>query len=160
MRQPSPKAHLYRLAGLLIIGLIGFSVVKAVATPASWDYEHWYRADAVKDIAAEPLAYGGNEACVSCHPKQHKDLVAFNHKTLSCESCHGALADHVKGGQRIAAAKVDNDSNWQCLNCHEKLVNRPAGFPQFSTEENDAHKEVAANAMLCVMCHDAHNPLP
>lgn len=160
MRQPSPKAHLYRLVGLLIAGLVGFVVVKAVATPASWDYEHWYRGDAVKDIAAEPLSYGGNESCVSCHREQHTELLEFNHKTLSCESCHGALADHVKDGKKIAAATVDNESNWQCLNCHEKLINRPAGFPQFAADDdNELHKEVA-NGALCVMCHNAHNPLP
>ncbi len=157
MSVPSSRTHLFRLGIVLVFALIGFVVVKTIATPASWNYEEWYREDALKEIASYPLVYGGNESCQTCHAEEHKELPAFKHRTVSCETCHGAVADHVRDGRKIAAAKVDDESNWQCLNCHQTLVTRRAGFPQFSTDRFPEHKQVA-KGMLCAACHNAHDP--
>ena len=159
MSSPSSLSHLYRLGAVLVLGFVGFMVVKAIATPASWNYEDWYREDSKKEIASYPLVYGGNESCQTCHAEEHKELSSFGHKTLSCESCHGALADHVRDGKKIAAAKVDDESTWQCLNCHETLVTRRTNFPQFSADRLPEHKQVA-KGILCAACHNAHDPTP
>jgi len=152
------------LGAVLVLGFVGFLTLKAIATPASWDFEHWYRDDAKKDIASAPLVYGGNESCRTCHADEVKEFYEFKHKTLSCESCHGPLLDHVRNGEKNAAAKVDDGSNWQCLNCHEKLItrklvnNRP-DFPQFEVGRVEEHEEVAKGA-LCLVCHTPHDPTP
>lgn len=159
MSSPSPRSHLYRLGAVLVIGFVGFMVVKAIATPASWNYERWFREDSLKDIASYSLAYGGNESCQTCHAEEDEELLGANHKSLSCESCHGALADHVRDGKKIATAKVDDESTWQCLNCHETLVTRRPDFPQFSTDQIPEHEEVAKGA-LCLVCHFPHDPAP
>ncbi len=164
MSNSSRWTHLIRLGAILAFGTVGFFVVKAIATPSSWDYENWYRRDSLKEIAALPQIYGGNDSCRTCHADEHEELIAFGHKKLSCESCHGALADHVRDGKKIANAAVDNESTWQCLNCHATLITRravggPKGFPQFSTDRIEEHKEVA-KGMLCVACHNPHDPAP
>ncbi len=159
MSGPSPRTHLYLLGAVLVIGFIGFLAVKEIATPASWNYEDWYREDSLKDIASLPVVYGGNLSCQTCHADENEEIVEFKHKTLSCESCHGPLIDHVQDGKKTAAAKVDDSTTWQCLNCHSKLVNRPPDFPQFSVARIEEHEEVARE-VLCLACHNPHDPAP
>lgn len=159
MSQPSPKAHLVRLALVLVGALFVFLVLKAIITPASWNYEDWYRGDALALNESYEVVYGGNESCNACHEEVNKELAEFKHQALSCESCHGALADHVKEGEKIGNAYVDDESTWQCLNCHDARVNKPANFPQFSKKTNEDHQEMDAD-MLCTACHTPHDPVP
>jgi hypothetical protein len=163
MSNPSPKAHLYRLGILLVLFVIGFLLVKAWATPDSWDYVNWYRTDALIEAQQQPLIFGGNESCQACHQPALKKLNKFSHRTLSCESCHGALADHVRLEKKVADAKVDK-SRWQCQNCHFEQINRPRGFPQFS-KQGEIGKSIRKHRDLdeetpCLKCHDAHDPTP
>ena len=163
MTTPSPKSHLYRLAGLLVLFLAAFLLVKHWATPDSWNAEIWFRGDALADTQAQPLIYGGNESCQDCHAAADKKLSSFQHKGLSCESCHGALANHVKDKKKFAAAEVDK-SRAQCENCHREQINRPKGFPQFS-KDGKIGKSVRKHQDLdretpCSKCHDAHDPKP
>lgn len=168
MTGPSPRTHLYRLGILLIAALVVFLGIVAVATPPSWNYDvsQWYRLDALKEMALKPLAYGGitditvskrNDACKACHQEELKTLRKLKHKTLSCDSCHGALADHARENKKVAAAKIDK-SRWQCLNCHAQLISRPKSFPQFSDEVRK-HRELKEGT-VCLKCHDAHDPTP
>lgn len=156
MNKPSPRSHLYRLAIVLVTGFIGFLVVKALATPQSWNYVVWYRGDNSEEMKKLPLSYGGNDSCQSCHEDEHENLTSFKHKTLNCESCHGALVDHVEGDKKTADAIVMDESNWQCLNCHRELISRPKDFPQFTSEVR-RHK-AKREETPCIKCHDAHDP--
>lgn len=158
MTNPSSRSHLYRLGVVLGAAVILFLVIKALATPASWNYESWYRGEALTDMASQPLAHGGNESCLECHQDTVKKVKKFRHKRLSCESCHGALADHVQGGEKIAAANVVTESRWQCLNCHGELASKPKSYPQF-TMAVDKHAELEEET-VCLKCHDAHDPTP
>lgn len=160
---PSRLSHLYRLVLVLIAFFLLAGSIGLWAVPASWNYEmdNWYRRDAVLDTAAQPLAYGGNESCKECHAPANKSLRQYKHRALSCESCHGALADHVREGKRFAAATVDK-GRWQCENCHAEQINRPDGFPQFSKEGEIGefvrkHRDLDAETP-CLKCHDAHDP--
>lgn len=162
---PSRFSHLWRLVLVLVVFFIVAVSVGLWATPASWNYEldYWFRRDALVDIEQLPLIYGGNESCVTCHEAASKKLASQPHKGLSCESCHGPLADHVEADKRVAAAQVDR-SRWQCENCHAEQINRPRGFPQFS-ETGEIGKDVEKHKDLddetpCLKCHDAHNPTP
>ena len=163
MNGPSPKSHLYRLAAVLGVFFVVALVAREWATPASWNYRDWYRTDALRDAELQPLVYGGNESCTSCHREADQKMRKRKHRGLSCESCHGAFADHVREDKKFAAAKVDG-SRWQCMNCHAEQINRPRGFPQFSVDGAigkfvQKHKgldEVTA----CSKCHEAHDPTP
>jgi hypothetical protein len=83
--------------------------------------------------------------------------MVFEHRTLNCEACHGPLADHARGDEKIGDAVVMDKSNWQCMNCHRKLISRPADFPQF-TEEVEKHRDIEEQT-LCMKCHDPHDPV-
>jgi hypothetical protein len=175
MPNPSPRTHLYRLGFVLIVAFVGFVGIVALAAPASWNYEivNWYRTDALEELKAQPMVYGGiedmstskrNEACQSCHKEATKTLRKQKHRTLSCESCHGALFDHVREGKKIADAMIDR-STWQCLNCHEGFINKPDNFRQFRlTEEFKKHRDFKAGEFApgttCLKCHDGHDPTP
>lgn len=163
MFNSTPKSHLYRLAGIIVLFIIVFLSAKQLATPESWNHEGWYRGAALTDAAAQPLVYGGNESCQDCHQAAIKKLRKFDHRGLSCESCHGPLTEHVKGKEKIAKALVDK-SRWQCENCHEERINRPKGFPQFSRtgeigKSVRKHKDLEEDTP-CLKCHDAHDPTP
>ncbi len=174
MPDPSPRSHIYRLGIVLFTALVVFLGIVWIATPSSWNYDlgYWFRAASLEDMKQQPLEYGGivdisssdrNAACKSCHKKTTRQLKKLKHKGLSCESCHGALADHARAGKKVAAAKVDK-ANWQCLNCHSEQINRPENFPQFS-KTGEIGKLVRKHQTLgdqtpCLKCHDAHEPTP
>lgn len=152
-----------------------FLGLAALFSPSSWNYDmgYWHRAAALDEMARQPLVYGGisslssskrNAACKSCHKEQTKAIRKLRHKALSCEACHGALADHVQEGKKVAEAKIDK-STWQCLNCHERFINKPAGFSQFKTTEKfRKHRSFVAGEFkagtTCFKCHEAHDPTP
>lgn len=159
MTLPSPKAHIVRLVVVLGIALVAFLVIKALVVPASWNFEEWYREDALALNESYEVVYGGNDSCIACHEESNKEIAEFKHQALSCESCHGALADHVKDGAKIADAEVDDETTWQCLNCHEARVNKPVAFPQFDKKKIPEHKEMEPD-MVCIACHSPHDPTP
>ncbi len=158
MKTPSALTHLYRLGVLFIVLFIVFLVIRQIATPSSWNYEVWYRGDALTEDAQKPLVHGANASCQTCHEDVVKETKKLKHKTLSCEGCHGPLSTHVRGGEKIADAEVINQSRWQCLNCHAELISKPAGFPQFTTEVRK--HETLQEGEVCLKCHDAHDPTP
>lgn len=157
MAELTSKSHLKRLGVLLVAGLIGFLVIKSLAKPSSWNDEGWFREDVLGELERQPIVYGGNESCRTCHKDANKELRKRRHRGLSCESCHGALADHVKDNKKFADAKVDK-SRWQCENCHMWRINRPKRYPQF-TLEVEKHKWIK-EGKVCLKCHGAHDPTP
>ncbi len=175
MKNPSRFTHLYRLGMVGFVGLLVFLGLVYVLSPASWNYDmsYWHRADALQELQQQPLVYGGiedlsasnrNAACVTCHEDTTIAFKKLKHKKLSCEDCHGALADHAQDSQRTAEAVIDR-STWQCQNCHESLVNRPKRFPVFqTTEKYIKHRAFIAGEFpegtTCLKCHDAHDPTP
>ncbi|OHC74701.1 MAG: hypothetical protein A3G18_06955 [Rhodospirillales bacterium RIFCSPLOWO2_12_FULL_58_28] len=173
MKKFTAKSHFYRLAAVAAIALVAFLVIKAWAVPSSWvDADgNWYRGASLDEMLEQPLIYGGNESCVECHKEQHDDVGQHAHKALSCESCHGSLADHAQEGKKIADAKVETTSSWQCLNCHDRRITKPKDFPQFDgvkiMEHTDMHNQMHnekpkenEDVMLCTTCHNAHDPKP
>ena len=158
MKKPSAFTHLYRLGALLLAFIVTFLVIKQLATPSSWNYEVWYRGDSLIESAKKPMLHGGNDSCQACHEDIVMKVKRKRHKTLSCEGCHGPLATHVRGDEKIADAKVINQSRWQCLNCHNALISKPRGFPQF-TNAVEKHTTIIEGE-VCLKCHDAHDPTP
>ena len=164
---PSPRAHIYRLLiALAVLGVV-FLGIRALAIPASWDNERWFRKDSLGDIKQLPMKYGGNESCetVGCHDKEqtarHEEklssLAYGKHQELACEVCHGPVSAHVKDGEKANDAQI-TVANKLCLSCHDALTSRPEQFAQFS--ETQLYHELlnVKKRSLCRACHDPHEP--
>lgn len=160
MKNPSPTSHISRLVMLLFVFLVIFLGIREALTPTSWNYQisAWYRLNSPKEIAKLPVAFGGNDSCQSCHEEESQTFAENKHASLSCESCHGALADHARERAKVADARVD-ESSGQCLICHRKLVSRPKDMPQFDRVKVEEHRELDQD-MVCLACHDPHDPTP
>ncbi len=70
-----------------------------------------------------------------------------DHRTVSCENCHGPAREHLETGAR----PVVDTSRELCGTCHAKLVSRPSDFPQVDMEEMGGQAD-------CITCHDPHDP--
>jgi len=154
-------SHLLRLGIIAAAGLVGFITFRIMATPPSWNTEVWYRADSLKEIRDLPQAYGGNASCNPCHGQELSVQLGPGHLGLSCESCHGALADHVTGEIKTGDAVVITESEWQCMNCHREQINRPANFPtyRYQHSENRVRRQKSERGgRYCLDCHDPHTP--
>ena len=80
MADPSPRAHLVRLGGLLFAGGIAFVAVRAAMIPDTWNAEAAFREGALAEIAALPMKYGGSASCVDCHEdgaETHEEAADF-----------------------------------------------------------------------------------
>lgn len=182
MAKPSPRAHLVRLAGLLLLGGAGFVAVRAAMIPPTWNSANSFREGALADIEALPMKYGGRASCVDCHEdgsETHAEAAEIlsegPHKGISCETCHGPLAHHVADGKKIADARVEY-SRLVCLGCHANLTGSPPWFPKFVTADEEIsprreeavkeagkkiyrHKDNIHRHMDCTECHYSfHNP--
>lgn len=170
MNKPSPQIHLFRLMGILVSGFLMFVAIKSFVVPPSWNYTDWYRGQALVDLQRQSTKLEGNESCLTCHKDQYDELMAGAHQSQSCESCHGAIINHVKDNQKVAAAVI-NKANEYCLNCHQWLPSRPAEFKQIdisaiktavkmnkSFAGPEKHKKLVDDTVQCVRCHDFHDP--
>lgn len=122
------------------------SLTEAVSVQSSIGNEF---GDEFDDEFGAPNSPGGSE---------NSDVeTEFEHKTLSCESCHGALADHADADDKIDDALVVDRANWQCMICHRELLSRPAKVAQF-TEDIEDHEDMREQT-LCMKCHNPHDPI-
>lgn len=156
MNNPTPYSHLYRLALLIVV--VGSSLfwAKGLLMPDDWNYDSWYRGNSLEELQQLPLVHGGNDSCQACHQEIYEIQMEYEHKSLNCESCHGPLAEHVLGENKIADAVQMIDSDWQCMVCHRALISRPNDFPVFTLDEKK-HKNIEPGK-LCINCHNAHVP--
>lgn len=144
------KEHLFRMAGLFLAGLVGFLLLRVALVPKDFGVYGHYRAGALTDARAKPLAYAGAAACVECHTDVAKARKGSRHEQIACESCHGPLLEHatVEPGKQ-KPAKLDNRA--LCLRCHTANIAKPKGFKQIDPKD---HGEGAA----CTSCHQPHAP--
>ncbi|MEM7145056.1 MAG: hypothetical protein AAF591_07950 [Verrucomicrobiota bacterium] len=187
MKTPSPRAHIYRLAFILLVGGATFVFVRGAMVPDTWNQKRAFREAALPEIAAKPMKYGGVASCAECHEDEdeihelaYEDLAEGPHSGIACETCHGPLSEHVKDGKKFADATT-NFSRLACLTCHSNLISTPPQFPMFITEDDvltprreaellkaklDAgkskifiHPSDAHNKVDCTECHFSfHNP--
>jgi hypothetical protein len=144
------EAHLVRLVGLLAAGLVGFLLLRGLLVPDDFGVYGHYRAGALDDNRARPVAFAGQDACEACHAEPMEAKRAGGHKGVRCEACHGALARHALADDP-AALKPERPGARLCLVCHAVSVARPARFPQVDTKDH-------AEPGTCLECHAAHQP--
>ena len=141
-----PK-HIVRLIAL-ILGLI---VVAVVAVPfltvkSFYRFGH-YRADSVPQIAAKDPVFQSAQYCQDCHDERHAQWSASNHKSVTCEICHGAAKGHPGNGK----LPIPKDTVKLCTLCHEAMPGRPSTQPQIEVAQH-------AGGQQCIVCHDPHSP--
>ena len=94
MRRFKDAEHLLRLAAFFLAAVLVFAVARAEFVPASFGKFGHYRANAIDDIRARPIAHAGQAACAECHSDVVELRAQARHKAIACESCHGPLAKH------------------------------------------------------------------
>lgn len=144
------QEHLLRVAGLFVAAILVFMLFKALLVPADFGRYGHYRAGALDDNRAHPVAFAGRATCGACHDEAARTLAQGRHAIVGCEACHGALFAHAEGAD-AAAAKPTRPDAGVCSVCHAPDVAKPAGFPQARVGEH-------ADAGTCLECHKAHHP--
>jgi len=145
-RDGMPK-HITRL--LLLIGgaLVLSLVVRWFVIPDSFYRFGHFRANSVVEIAAKEPVFQGSEYCSTCHTDRHAQWSASNHKSVNCETCHGAAKDHPANGK----LPIPADTVALCALCHEAMPGRPQTQPQVVVASHAGDK-------ACNACHNAHAP--
>jgi len=140
--------HLLRVAGIFGFGIVVFLLLRAWLVPADFGRYGHYRAGALADNLARAVRYAGKAACLDCHTDVADSQKGSHHASVSCETCHGALARHADNPE-IQPAKLDPAT--LCVTCHRATPGRPAKFPQIHPKEHSA-------GAACTSCHKPHHP--
>ena len=143
--------HLLRAAGILVGILFVAFILPKLVPPTTTESLQSYGFYAGRSNAQEwkqvSIQYADKARCSTCHGDKGNTLVASTHKTVSCQSCHGAAAEHIERGIPLAF----DSSNQLCETCHAQVVGRPAAFPQVDPA-------VHAQQATCLTCHNPHAP--
>ncbi len=144
-------AHLKRVGALLAVLLVALFVVpRVLPIPASFLSFGFHRSDKITNEelwASLPMQYANPSICNDCHQEQYNAWRQANHKTVSCENCHGPSKKHTESQE----LPVVDTSAELCATCHAKLISRPANFPQVEPEKHAGQTE-------CITCHNPHDP--
>jgi hypothetical protein len=149
MKRFKDVAHLVRLAVLFAAGLLVFSVARAALVPKDFGTLGHYRAGAIDDVRAKPIAYAGQKACAECHVDVVDTRAAARHKAIACESCHGPLAKHAEDPAQLTPKRPD--ARPLCVHCHAANTGKSTRYPIVDVKEH-------AGDESCITCHKPHNP--
>lgn len=143
--------HLFRagivLIAVLIFVFVGLRVIPVPAFLAGYGFHPKDTEGNVEEWSSLPIQYLQSSVCLDCHRDKYDMWEKANHRTLSCENCHGPAMAHLE----TKAGMVVDTSRELCGLCHSKLASRPSNFPQVAMEEMGGQAE-------CVTCHDPHDP--
>lgn len=140
---------------LLTIGIVAsYLVARYFLTPQTFGEFGWYRAAALGELASvegHPLVHAGKQECEVCHSEESEQLLKHEHKTLSCEGCHGPAQAHVDDPEN-EKNKPDKRNAVACLRCHETNPSRPKWLKQIDIRDHYTGQK-------CTECHVPHMPL-
>jgi hypothetical protein len=141
--------HLFRLAGVFVVGLLAFLVIRGYLVPKSFGQYGHYRGNAVSEIAARPVNFAGHQSCEACHVDVLDQKKNGKHQHVNCEACHGPLAAHADDPTSVKPVKLD--TSILCARCHEANAAKPKTFPQVATADH-------STGLPCDTCHQPHSP--
>lgn len=136
-----------RLLLLTVTIVLVYLGARYVLTPASFGRYGPYRGDALEEISGRSPLHTGRESCESCHAEAAKKVASYEHKTVSCEICHGVGKEHAENSE-IKTARISDQG---CLRCHERDPSRPTWLKQVNSQ-------VHYKGERCIECHIAHQP--
>jgi hypothetical protein len=140
--------HLFRLAGVFLVGTLAFLGMRVFLVPKSFGQYGHYRGDAIAEIAARPVNFAGHQACEGCHADVLEKKKGGRHARVNCETCHGPLAKHADDPS-VQPAKLDTAV--LCVRCHEENAAKPKSFPQVASADH-------STGVACDTCHQPHSP--
>lgn len=150
------------LVVLITLGVGGFYARKAFLPEGFGKYGH-YRAGAIEDEMNLPLRNMTNESCLDCHPFIKKIHLKGVHKTVSCEMCHSAYANHVDKNGKVYAKmpkKQGKEIKELCLRCHNKAIKaRPVTVIKVVEFPGHLEEKKVRTDHNCDQCHHVHAPL-
>jgi hypothetical protein len=133
---------------LLAVGIVVcYSIARYFLTPSSFGEYGWYRGAALVELRAREPVYAGKKACEECHSDEYQKLSKHEHKTLSCEGCHGPGEAHGKDPRKD---NIDKSGYAACVRCHEANPSRPKWHKQIVSKNHYPGK--------CTECHVPHMP--
>lgn len=133
---------------LLALGIvIVYSIARYFLTPPSFQQYGWYRGEALGELASREPVFGGKKACEECHSDVVQKLVKHEHKTLSCEGCHGPGQAHADNPD----VKLEILNFSHCARCHEANPSRPKWHKQIVVKTHYSGSK-------CTECHVPHSP--
>jgi len=141
--------QLFRIVLLAVGIVVAYSVARFFLTPASFGEYGWYRGAALAELATRQRVYAGKQACEECHSDQYQKVVQHEHKSLSCEACHGPGEAHVENPDN-PDVKMAVLHYSLCLRCHEANPSRPKWHKQIVSKNHYPGK--------CTDCHLPHSP--
>ena len=153
-QRPSDYRHLVRMAGLFVVGILLFLILRSVFVPKNFGLYGHYNPGALQANMDKPIRFAGQDTCVMCHTEQAEIRAKGRHANVSCESCHGALASHAQAQADGKAADKPQkpDQRKTCVRCHTKSISKPKTFPQVDPAEH-------APEGACTACHvQPHSP--
>jgi cytochrome c553 len=139
--------HIVRLLGVMAAFLaVAYGAKQLFTADSFYRYGH-YRADSVLEVMAKEPVFQTPGYCRDCHAERHSQWSAGNHKTVSCETCHGAAQGHPEKGK----LPIPSNTVQLCTLCHERMPGRPATQPQIDAKQH-------AGSEQCATCHNPHAP--
>lgn len=144
---PKVPPQLVRII-LLAVGIVGmYFVARYFLTPPSFGQYGWYRAESLTEMRTRDTVFAGKKACEECHSDQVQKVAKNAHKSVSCESCHGAGQAHASNPD--VKLEVLNFSH--CARCHEANPSRPKWHKQIVIKDHYTGSK-------CTECHKPHAP--
>lgn len=133
---------------LLTVGIVSaYFVARYILTPTTFGQYGHYRGAALEEVAAREPLFAGKKSCDECHSDTLQKLGKAEHKSLSCETCHGPARAHVDNPD-VTLTKLTFS---HCVRCHERDPSRPAWLKQINSRNH-------YNGQRCAECHIAHQP--
>lgn len=156
------NTHVIRIAVFLVAALIIGIGVRTVMVPDSFGKYGHYRAAAIEDEMNREIRNGTNGSCLACHPYIKEMHFSGVHKTVSCEFCHGPVADHIQDNRVIAKLpkKQGGEIRALCLRCHNQIIRaRPREVIKMVAMPDHLQKKNVRLDHNCNQCHNVHAPL-
>ena len=136
--------QVFRLVLLTFAIVVSYLFARTLLTPQSFGEYGFYRGVALAELSSKTPVFAGKEAYGAHQPEILKTLLEGAHKTVSCESCHGAVnAEDLHRKPAILGDKV-------CMRCHVADPARPAWFKQIVVIDHYEDQ--------CMECHEPHQP--
>ena len=160
--ESSYNSHVKRIIGGLVVFAVLGLIVKVLMTPESLGKYGHYRANAIQEEADREMRHWTNASCLSCHVHEANYHANGNHKTISCEFCHGPYADHVVDGKKTGELPVRTGDEIKilCLRCHNKAIKaRPGDVIKTVVMPDHLKKQNVKETHTCNQCHYVHAPL-
>lgn len=156
LRRPTSRAGVIRwilAGGALFALLVVASVTVAVAVPWVYGEYGFHPEENARTWAALAPQYADAVPCQRCHEAEYAAWKGEPHAAVTCESCHGPLAEHAATAPLEAppgSLGLEMPAEGICVVCHEKSPAKPTAFAQVDLAE---HYSGAG----CLGCHDSHS---